>query len=214
MAIIGPHSHVEGTGQSCVGATPFRRDKYPSFHSSPHPACFTHFLFNTPPPGVWIWDTDCGNLFKESIITFPITKCLKKWKDFPDGELLGQCGSKGTIPIFSHTPQSLLRFFLLPGKRINSVFLLLGKTYTNSSRLQEAFLDFLPWVLMSLPSVSIGILPLPLPSNLSHQIVCPWHPGHCLAGNIDNSVNILTDEWMNVLNHVSWHFLLLGVSVQ
>lgn len=86
----GPHSHVKGIGRCWAGAAPFRRGKCPSFHSHPHPACSAHFLSQHYPLGVWIGDPRCGNLFKESIITFPITKCWEKWKDFPDGELLGQ----------------------------------------------------------------------------------------------------------------------------
>lgn len=60
------------------------------FTAIPTQLAFAHFLFQHYPLGVWIWDPGCGNLFKESIITFPITKCLEKWKDFPDGKLLGQ----------------------------------------------------------------------------------------------------------------------------
>jgi len=35
----------------------------------------------------------------------------------------------------------------------------------------------------------------------------------CFVSNSDNSVNILMDEWVNLLNHLSCHFWLLGVSV-
>lgn len=36
----------------------------------------------------------------------------------------------------------------------------------------------------------------------------------CFVSNTDNSVNILMDGWVNLLNHLSFHFWLLGVSVQ
>lgn len=201
-------------GRVVQGLPLFRRGKCPLFHSSPRTACFTHFLFNTTPPGAWIWDLGCGNLFKESIITFSVTKRLRNGKTFQMLNFVVS-GSKDTIPILSHSPGSLLRFSLLPGK----LTIVPSFTWENLKTLilqdsRKLSLTFsLEYWLGSCPLSPVRS-PFLLPWNLLHYIVCPWHLGQCLACNIDNSVNILIDEWMNILNHLSWHFWLLGVSVQ
>lgn len=78
-------------------------------------------------------------------------------------------GSRDALPIFSHTSESLLGFFLCLAHL--GFCPPLGKTYTNSSRLQEAFLDFLHRVLIRLLSfVPHGTPPLPLPWNVLYYI--------------------------------------------
>ena len=174
MAVLGPHSHVERIGQCWVWAAPFRRGKCPSFHSHPHPACFCSFPFPALPsrrldlrPRLWEFVQGIHHYFSHNKMLREVER-FSRWQTSWSVAL-------GMLYPYSHTSESLLRVFLCLA---NLVFLpSLGKTYTNSSRLQEAFLGFPHRVLIRvLPFVPHGILPLPLPWNLLHHITSHLSP--------------------------------------